>query len=32
MDNFACIRIPVLSITLGYYKSNFQVVHIFADL
>ena len=32
MDNFACIRIRVLSRSLGYYKSNFQVVHIFADI
>ena len=34
MDNFACIKIRVLNITgsLGYYKSNFQGVHIFADI
>ena len=33
--NLACIKIRVLSIagSLGYYKSNFQCVHIiFADI
>ena len=31
---FACIKIRVLSIigSLGYYKSNFQCVYIFADI
>ena len=34
MGNFACIKIHVLSIidSFGYYKSNFQGVHIFADI
>ena len=34
MGNFACIKIHVLSIisSLGYYKSNFRGVHIFADV
>ena len=34
MDNFVCIKIHVLSITgsLGYFKSNFQGVHIYEDI
>ena len=34
MDNFACIKIPVLSIfgSLGYYKSNFRGEHIFKGI
>ena len=34
MGNFACIKIYVLSIivSLGFYKSNFRGVHIFADV
>ena len=34
MDNFACIKIRILNITgsLGYFKSNFQGVHIFAAI
>ena len=34
MDNFVCIKIRVISIigSLGYYKSNFRGVHIFADI
>ena len=34
MDNFACIKIRVLSISgsLGYFKSNFQGVNIFANI
>ena len=34
MGNFACIKICVLSIfgSLGYDKSNFRGVHIFADI
>ena len=34
MENFACIKIRVLSITgsLGYFKSNFQGVHSFVDI
>ena len=34
MDNFACIKIRVLSITgsLDYHKSNFRGVYIFADI
>ena len=34
MDDVTCTRIRVLIITgsLGYYKSNFQDVHIFADI
>ena len=33
MGNFACTKIPVLSIigSLGYYEGNFRGVHIFAD-
>ena len=34
MSDFACIKIHVSSITgsLGFYKSNFQGVHIFVDV
>ena len=34
MGNLTCIKICVLSIigSLGYYKSNFRGVHIFADI
>ena len=34
MGNFVCIKIRVISIigSLGYYKSNFRGVHIFADI
>ena len=34
MGNFARIKIRVSSITvsLGYFKSNFRGVHIFADI
>ena len=34
MDNFACIKIHVLSITgtLWYYKNNFLGVHIFTNI
>ena len=34
MGNFACIKIRVLGIidSLGYYKSNFRGVHVFADI
>ena len=34
MGNFTCIKIRFLNITssLGYYKSNFRGVHIFADI
>ena len=34
MGNFACIKIRVLCEigSLGYYKSNFRGVHIFADI
>ena len=34
LGNFACIKICVLCIigSIGYYKSNFRGVHIFADI
>ena len=34
IDNYACIKICVLSITgcMGYYKSNFRGVYIFVDI
>ena len=34
MGNFACIKIHVLRMigSLGYYKSNFRGVHIFANV
>ena len=34
MGHFACIKIRVFSIiiSLGYYKTNFRGVHIFADI
>ena len=34
LGNFACIKIRVLCIiaSIGYYKSNFRGVHIFADI
>ena len=34
MGNFACIKIHVLNIigSLGFHKSNFRGVHIFADV